>query len=62
MKVTGINGKEYVWNLIPYDVKKDSNRARSKYHLRARELLSEIFHCLINIITEIHYCPKYIIV
>lgn len=44
MKITGINGKEYVWNLIPYDVKKDSNRARSKYHLRARELLSEIFH------------------
>lgn len=44
MKVVGINGKEYVWNLNPYDVKKDSKRARSKYHLRARELLSEIFH------------------
>lgn len=44
MKVLGINGKEYVWNLSPYDIKKDSTRARSKYHLRARSLLKEIYH------------------
>ena len=44
MKVTGINGKEYVWNLNPYYIKKDNKRPRSKFHLRARELLSEIFH------------------
>ena len=44
MKVTGINGREYVWNLNPYYVKKDNKRPRSKFHLRARELLSEIFH------------------
>lgn len=44
MKVLGINGAEYVWNLSPYDVKQDNTRARSKYHLRARSLLKEIYH------------------
>lgn len=44
MKVLGINGKEYVWNLSKYDVKADNNRKRSKYHLRARVLLKEIYH------------------
>jgi hypothetical protein len=44
MKVFGINGKEYVWNLSKYDVKKDNTRARSKYHLRSRNLLREIYH------------------
>ncbi len=44
MKITGINGKEYVWNLSSYDVKKDDSRKRSKYHLRARSLLKEIYH------------------
>lgn len=44
MKVTGINGREYVWNLNPYYIKKDNKRPRSKFHLKARELLSEIFH------------------
>lgn len=43
-KVTGINGKEYVWNLSNYDVFKNDNRRRSKYHIRARNLLKEIFH------------------
>lgn len=44
MKVLGINGKEYVWNLSAYDVKANSTRKRSKYHIRARELLKEIYH------------------
>lgn len=44
MKVIGINGKEYVWNLSEYKVFNNSKRPRSKYHLRARELLKEIFH------------------
>ena len=44
MKVLGINGKEYVWNLTSYDIKADNNRKRSKYHLRARSLLKEIYH------------------
>jgi hypothetical protein len=44
LKVLGINGKEYVWNLSCYDIKADDNRKRSKYHLRARCLLKEIYH------------------
>lgn len=44
MKVIGINGKEYVWNLTGYDVFNDDKRKRSKYHIRARNLLKELFH------------------
>ncbi len=44
MKVKGINGKEYVWNLTGYDVFNDDKRKRSKYHLRARNLLKEIYN------------------
>lgn len=44
MKVRGINGKEYVWNLSKYDVFYDDTRKRSKYHIRARNLLKEIYH------------------
>ena len=44
MKVRGINGKEYIWNLTKYDVFYNDNRKRSKYHIRARNLLKEIFH------------------
>ncbi|NBO99219.1 MAG: hypothetical protein EBU90_03705 [Proteobacteria bacterium] len=44
MKVRGINGKEYVWNLSKYDIFYDDTRKRSKYHLRARNLLKEIYH------------------
>lgn len=44
MKVIGINGKEYVWNLAGYDVFNDDQRKRSKYHLRARNLLKEIYN------------------
>lgn len=44
MKAKGINGKEYVWNLTSYDVFNDDSRKRSKYHIRARKLLKEIFN------------------
>ncbi len=44
MKVKGINGKEYIWNLTKYDIFYDDARKRSKYHIRARNLLREIFH------------------
>lgn len=44
MKVTGINGKEYVWNLSGYDVFNDDKRKRSKFHIRARNLLKELFN------------------
>lgn len=44
MKVVGINGKEYVWNLTGYNVFNDDGRKRSKYHLRARNLLKEIYN------------------
>jgi hypothetical protein len=44
LKVQGINGKVYTWNLSKYDVFYDDTRKRSKYHLRARNLLKEIYH------------------
>jgi very-short-patch-repair endonuclease len=44
LKVTGLNGKEYIWNLSSYDVFNDDKRKRSKYHLRARNLLREIYN------------------
>ena len=44
MKVTGLNGREYVWNLTKYDVKANDTRKRSKFHIRARGLLNEIYH------------------
>jgi very-short-patch-repair endonuclease len=44
LKVKGINGKEYIWNLTKYDIFYDDTRKRSKYHIRARNLLREIFH------------------
>lgn len=44
MKVKGINGKEYTWNLSGYDVFNDDKRKRSKYHIRARNLLKEIYN------------------
>ena len=44
MKVVGINGKEYVWNLTGYDVFNDDQRKRSKFHVRARKLLKELFN------------------
>lgn len=44
MKVIGINGKEYTWNLTGYDVFNDDKRKRSKFHIRARNLLKELFN------------------
>jgi very-short-patch-repair endonuclease len=44
LKVTGINGKEYVWNLTGYNVFNDDKRKRSKYHVKARNLLKEIYN------------------
>tara|TARA_B100001778_G_scaffold310777_1_gene293226 strand:+ start:804 stop:1229 length:426 start_codon:yes stop_codon:yes gene_type:complete len=44
MKAIGINGREYVWNLNGYNVPANDARKRSKYHMRARNLLREIFH------------------
>ena len=44
MKVIGINGKEYIWNLTAYDVFNDDTRKRSKYHIRARAILKEIYN------------------
>ena len=44
MKVVGINGKEYSWNLTGYDVFNDDKRKRSKFHIRARNLLKELFN------------------
>lgn len=44
MKVFGINGKEYIWNLSGYDIFNDDTRKRSKYHMRARILLKEIYN------------------
>lgn len=44
MKVVGINGKEYIWNLSKYDVFYDDTKKRSKYHIKARLLLKEIFN------------------
>jgi hypothetical protein len=44
MKAIGINGREYVWNLNGYNVLANDTRKRSKYHMRARSLLREIFH------------------
>jgi hypothetical protein len=44
MKVKGINGKEYTWNLSSYDVFYDDTRKRSRFHLRARNLLKETFN------------------
>ena len=50
MKVTGLNGREY--NL---DLKKYINNDRSKrsfYHVKARELIKDIFHGY-NILEEV---------
>jgi hypothetical protein len=44
LKVLGINGREYVWNLSDYSVFNNDSRKRSKYHIKARSLLKEIFN------------------
>ena len=40
MLITGLDDREYVWSVSKYKKKK---RKVSKHHLRARELLSELF-------------------
>ena len=44
MKAIGFSGREYNWNLNKYDVYGNDKRKRSKHHLRARELLREIYN------------------
>jgi hypothetical protein len=44
MKVIGINGREYVWNLNGYSVAANDKKKRSKYHVRARNLLKQMYH------------------
>jgi len=44
LKVLGLNGREYNLNLSKYDVKANDKRKRSKFHMRAREVLKQIFH------------------
>tara|TARA_B100000902_G_C27238509_1_gene878724 strand:+ start:963 stop:1388 length:426 start_codon:yes stop_codon:yes gene_type:complete len=44
MKVTGLNGREYAWNLNGYSVHANDKRKRSKYHVRARNVLKGMFH------------------
>jgi len=44
MRVIGINGREYAWNLTSYSVDANDKRKRSKFHVRARKLLKTIFH------------------
>ena len=43
MKVYGLNGKQYRIDLNKYIVRNDDSKKRSSYHLKAREILSEIF-------------------
>ena len=43
MKVLGLNGREYVWNLSKYDVLKNDKGKRSRHHIRARKLLSDLY-------------------
>jgi hypothetical protein len=44
LKVLGLNGKEYVWNLTGYDVFNNDSKKRSKYHVRARAIIKDIFN------------------
>jgi len=43
MKAIGFNGREYTWNLSKYDVYGDDKKRRSKHHLRAREIIRDIY-------------------
>tara|TARA_B110000902_G_C14221453_1_gene555329 strand:+ start:252 stop:677 length:426 start_codon:yes stop_codon:yes gene_type:complete len=43
MKVQGLNGREYNLNLQKYKVYRDDTKKKSKYHIVARKMLSEIF-------------------
>ncbi len=41
MKVRGLDGREYPWNLTGRRVNADDRRPRSKLHLAARQLLTD---------------------
>lgn len=43
MKVNGLDGRLYAWRLDGRSPRADDTRARSSYHLRARQLLAELF-------------------
>ena len=43
MKVKGLNGRDYNLSLNKYKVYKDDLKKKSKYHVRARNVLSELF-------------------
>lgn len=43
MKIKGLDGKEYSWNLKGYEPSNNDLIKRSDYHLRARELLKNLF-------------------
>jgi len=40
MKITGLDGKTYTWNLTNHVPYKDDNRPRSQHHIRAKFLLT----------------------
>jgi hypothetical protein len=43
MRVKGLSGKEYNLNLQSYNVYNDDTKKKSKYHIRARRLLGDLF-------------------
>ena len=52
MKVKGLNGRDYNLNLNKYKVYKDDTKKKSKYHIRARRVLGELFSGY-NILEEV---------
>jgi len=44
LKVVGLNGRGYNLNLSKYNVYKNDSRKRSKHHIRARQLIAEVYH------------------
>ena len=43
MKAKGLNGREYKINFQKYVVKNDDKTKKSKYHLRAREVIKKVY-------------------
>src|SRR4051812_24132089 len=43
MRVKGLDGREYPWNLTGLQVNADDTRPRSSLHLAARQLLSDMY-------------------
>ncbi len=42
-RIIGMDEREVVWNLSGYQVLKNDTRARSSYHLNAREILHSLY-------------------